>query len=242
VSVAPAPGVECAECMNHGHHAKAVEYVDTLKDAESGAVEVVAMCIFHRDLDPCPGCEANDKERKELQKRSPGPPVPPTTKTVINAEPENGKPPKSTVLATIKMCSRGCGNPTHRGMCKGQQKTLQAKNAPVHHRMEPEVAAQACAAIVSHSVEHSVTQTRKETVTVSEQPHEMTRKVTIIVPKAQPMSQVKLTPEIAQAVWKSLSVQQKYDLMDIEDLWNEYDDDLRMMTIHKILLVHEGMK
>ena len=138
----------------------------------------------------------------------------------------------------IKMCSRGCGKPSHRGRCKGQQRARQAANTPVHHRMKPEIAAQACAAIVSRSVEHSVTQTRKETVTVSEQSHEMKRKVTIIIPKLQPTSQVKITEEIAQAVWKSLSKEQRYDLMDIDSLWEDYDDDARMSTISKILLVH----
>jgi len=67
----PASGVECIECLKHGHHAKAIEYVDVLKDAESGATELVALCVFHRDLDNCPGCVANDKDQAQRERMRP---------------------------------------------------------------------------------------------------------------------------------------------------------------------------
>jgi hypothetical protein len=50
-----------------------------------------------------------------------------------------------------------------------------------------------------------------------------------------------MTPKIAEAVWESLSKEQRYDLLDIDDMWHSgYDDDMRMRTVEKVLLVYTG--
>jgi len=85
-AVAPAPGVECSECLTHGHHMKAIEYVDTLEDAEAGTTKTVPLCLFCRDTTPCPGCAANDKERKDLLARVGGPEPPPRKKLIVKRE------------------------------------------------------------------------------------------------------------------------------------------------------------
>jgi hypothetical protein len=89
------------------------------------------------------------------------------------------------------------------------------------------------------TVERSLTQSTKVTV---ERGQEITldRRVTILVPHAKPSMQVKLTPELAEAVWASLSLEQKAQVFDMEGLWREYDDDLRMMLVSKVLLLYPG--
>jgi hypothetical protein len=64
---------------------KAVEYVETFVDAEAGTTKQVPLCIFCRDgTDLCPGCAANDKERKDLIARIGGPDPPSRKKLVVN--------------------------------------------------------------------------------------------------------------------------------------------------------------
>ena len=71
----------------------------------------------------------------------------------------------------------------------------------------------------------------------------LTRKRNIIIPGAKPTYHVELTPEIAQAVWRSLTKEERYDLLDVDSLWDEgYDDDMRMSTIEKTLLVCGGRR
>jgi hypothetical protein len=60
----PPPGITCVRCLTHGHHAKAVEYVEKL---DGNGLE--ALCLFCRDGDPCEGCERHDKENMEELKR-----------------------------------------------------------------------------------------------------------------------------------------------------------------------------
>jgi hypothetical protein len=108
-----------------------------------------------------------------------------------------------------------------------------------------------CGALLGHrgrhrgsqtvSIEKSVTHSEKITVEECPSPIEIRRKVEIIVPGEQPETQVQLTPEIADAVWKSLSKEQRYDLLDMDDQWdNGYDDDMKMLTINKVLLIHKA--
>jgi len=134
----------------------------------------------------------------------------------------------SAIVPAQTLCA--CGKPAgHRGRCPGSRNAAPKEEIVLRKGKEVHV---------QRSVEHSVTQTRKETVTVSEHAHEISRKVSIIVPKAQPVTQVELTPQIAQLIWKSLTVQQKYDLMDCEGMWNDLDDEFRMSVINKTLLVY----
>jgi hypothetical protein len=63
-SAVPAEGVECIECLKHGHHAKAIEYVEQV-DFKKDTRENVALCEWCRDGDPCPGCQANDRDKAE---------------------------------------------------------------------------------------------------------------------------------------------------------------------------------
>jgi predicted Zn-ribbon and HTH transcriptional regulator len=70
------------------------------------------------------------------------------------------------------------------------------------------------------------------------------RSVTIIIPqKEPPVSQIEITPKIAMAIWDSLTKEQRYDLLDIDDLWHEgYDDDMRMLTMRNLLLVQSNQE
>lgn len=58
----PPEGITCVRCLEHGHHMKAIEYVQS----EDGN-KLEPLCCFHRDSDPCPGCVARDKEAKERE-------------------------------------------------------------------------------------------------------------------------------------------------------------------------------
>jgi hypothetical protein len=94
---------------------------------------------------------------------------------------------------------------------------------------------------------HPTKTTVNRTLTVSEthvteshpDAHVVGRKVTILVPNQKPITQILMTPEIAQAIWKSLTKEQRYDIFDLDSLWdNGYDDDMRMRTVEKVLVVY----
>lgn len=87
------------------------------------------------------------------------------------------------------------------------------------------------------SIERSVTHTEKVVV---EAPKTFTigRQVTLVVPHAKPTAQVALTPKLAQAVWESLTMEQKFKLFDVEGMWKDWDDDFRMSIVSKVLLLH----
>jgi hypothetical protein len=139
------------------------------------------------------------------------------------------------------LCKCGCGTKLYgvHTVARGHKKRLKKSDAivvaqPVKSKgYEIFDRSKATRVSIKRSVTHS------QEMTVSEA-HEMGRQVTIIVPRAQPSTQVKLTPELAQAIWRSLSKEQRYDIMGVEDLWNEaYDDELRMSTMNKVLLINE---
>ena len=89
------------------------------------------------------------------------------------------------------------------------------------------------------SVERSVTHSEKLTVSAPETREiALGRRATILLPGAKPQTQLELTPELAQAVWNSLSLEQKAKLIDVDDIFNSFDDDLRMDTVKNVLLVY----
>jgi hypothetical protein len=97
----PPDGITCVRCLEHGHHMKAIEYVQS----EDGN-NLDPLCAWHRDNDPCPGCVARDKEAKEIsaetakrkfqehrtamQKAAPvtAPPEPPLTASAFTYTPD----------------------------------------------------------------------------------------------------------------------------------------------------------
>ena len=87
--------------------------------------------------------------------------------------------------------------------------------------------------------EHKIELSQKETVTTTVETlaHTLGRRVTVYIPKAQPVTQIKLTPELAEAIWKSLTLEKKAELMDVEGMWRDFDDWTRMCVVNKVLLV-----
>jgi len=53
---------------------------------------------------------------------------------------------------------------------------------------------------------------------------------------------VTLTPKIARAIWSELTDAQKAKIIDVDDQFDCYDDDLRMMIFHKLTLLNLGDK
>lgn len=151
------------------------------------------------------------------------------------------RPPRQAVVAK-KLCACGCGTTFQatsnaqkwvRGHKPGKLAIQQSPkiNVAIVHKPKPSV-----------SIERSVTHSQKMTVSANSNENEFAielgRRVTVIIPRAQPTTQVRLTPELAQAIWKSLTVQQKYELMDCEGMWNDFDDECRMSVVNKVLLVN----
>lgn len=92
------------------------------------------------------------------------------------------------------------------------------------------------------TLERSVT--HKETVVVEKNKAAvmLIRRATIILPDIVPETQVLLTPVLARAVWGSLTKEQKFDLMNVEDIFDSFDDDMQMGIIHKIVLIDPDAK
>lgn len=89
------------------------------------------------------------------------------------------------------------------------------------------------------TVDRSVT--HREIVTTEPMPQsreiQQGRVQTILVPGAKLMHHVRITPEIANAVWKSLSMEEKFKIFDVDSMWEAYDDWMRTCLISKVLLV-----
>lgn len=65
------------------------------------------------------------------------------------------------------------------------------------------------------------------------------RKVTILIPKLKHTTQVRLTAQVAQALWDSMTKEERYDLLNTDDMWyHGFDDSMRIDTMHKVLLVN----
>jgi hypothetical protein len=132
----------------------------------------------------------------------------------------------------VELC--GCGKPLkHAGRCKGMEVIRE-------HNINTRVAVPAEMVPVTRTKSTTIKRTRTQTDEVQiQQNHEVTmnRRVTILVPKAKEKTQVMLTPEIVDAVWKSLTMEQKFNIFGVEEMWGDFDDWLRMGIINKILLV-----
>jgi hypothetical protein len=70
----PPAGVECVRCLLNGHHMKAIEYVQ-VDDPLPGEYEIQALCMFCRDMDPCPKCTVlREEAARNPPKKAPGEP------------------------------------------------------------------------------------------------------------------------------------------------------------------------
>ena len=69
--------------------------------------------------------------------------------------------------------------------------------------------------------------------------HAVGRKPIVLVPGQKPTSQFLITPQIANLIWKGMTKEQRYDLLDIDAFWEDaYDDDGRCEAMKNILLVY----
>lgn len=135
-----------------------------------------------------------------------------------------------TVVQDEELC--GCGKPLrHKGRCKG------VKVIRDQHNMRVTVPAD-MVPMQTKSMTIKRTRTQTEEVQIQHN-HEITmnRRVTILVPKFKEKTHVMLTPEIVDAVWNSLTMEQKFNIFGVEEMWNDFDDWLRMGIINKVLLI-----
>jgi hypothetical protein len=137
------------------------------------------------------------------------------------------------VIPNQTPCACGCGEPVNGKTSRfvyghgkrGWAKTdiVPAKAIPLHART---------------TVDRSIT--HREVITVEPAgAHPQGRKPVILVPGQKPTSQFQITPQIANMIWKGMTKEQRYDLLDCDSLWNEaYDDDMRCECMKNILLVY----
>jgi hypothetical protein len=117
-------GTLCTPCLANAHHQRAVEYVQP-DDPSKG---MVAMCLWHRDGDPCPECTKLRAAAEEVA----------ATRRKNSAPVRSGQLTSAAIVALQRevittLCDRGCGKRRHRGKCVGQSqpkaKIIAAKNS-----------------------------------------------------------------------------------------------------------------
>lgn len=179
-----------------------------------------------------------------VPKKEARPATQPKTKSEIAmAEAHRTFNPKLAV-EKYKFCACGCG---------GMLAKDAVQNYLPNHTDEPKVALKTnqcscgCGTAIAADSEwargHKPRKPKAEvevpTIERTERIVETRRKVTIIPSQDYPQTELRLTPAIAEAIWASLSKEQKYDILDTESIWREgYDDDMKMGALNKILLVH----